>query len=407
MSEKIKFAHLADLHLGSWREKTLHDLNLKTFEIAIDKIIEEKFDFCLFAGDIFNSALPSLDLVEKVVKTLIKLKKSKIPLYVIGGSHDYSLSQKSFIDILETAQVFKDVGKYKKLDKEEIELKFTKDEKTGTILAGILGKKNGLDKNIYNNLNQKFIENNSFSIFMFHTTLNDIKPDFLKNIQTPVTSKYLPEGFNYYAGGHVHSHIYKQLNEKSYLSYPGALFPNNFSELKREIPSFNSCTFNNKNKKLEIKREFIQTYKTKIFSIELNKETPLKAKEKIEKTLFKENIKNKIVLLEIKGIIDGKISEIEISKITQKIYELGALQVLKNTFKLTTTKIKEISIDKNIPTKEIEKKLINQHSTSNNLNQKEIEKIKNLFSLDLEKNIDETNSKFEQRINIAIKKTLE
>lgn len=407
MSNEIKFAHLADLHLGGWREKVLQDLNFKTFEIAINKVIEEKFDFCLFAGDIFNSALPSLDLVEKVVRVLIKLKENNIPLYVIGGSHDYSLSQKSFIDILETAQVFKDVGKYKKLNKDEIELELTQDEKTKTTIGGILGKKNGLDKNIYQNLKEISNKENEFKIFMFHTTLNDIKPDFLKNVQTPVSSTYLPEGFNYYAGGHVHTHIFKQLNKNSYLSYPGPLFPNNFSELKREKPSFNACFFNKETKEFKIERKFIQTYEITKIQIELNEETPIKAKEKIEDKVMKENFESKIVLLEISGVIDGKISEIQISNISQKIYEKGALQVLKNTFKLTTTKLKELSIEKNIPTEKIEKNIICEHSRNNNLDKKKEDKINKIFSLNLEKNIDEKNIEFEKRIILALKKTLE
>ena len=33
------FAHLADLHLGGYRESLLTNLNFKTFQKAIDKIL--------------------------------------------------------------------------------------------------------------------------------------------------------------------------------------------------------------------------------------------------------------------------------------------------------------------------------------------------------------------------------
>ena len=41
----MKFAHLADCHLGSWRQPELRDLNLESFKKAIDISLKENVEF--------------------------------------------------------------------------------------------------------------------------------------------------------------------------------------------------------------------------------------------------------------------------------------------------------------------------------------------------------------------------
>lgn len=407
MSSKIRFAHLADLHLGAFREKRLTDLNFKTFKLAIEKIIEENVDFCLFSGDIFNNAMPPIDLVEKVTIELMKLKVANIPLYVIGGSHDYSNTGKSFLTLLEAAGVFIDVNKFDYVDKDKINLKFTKDNKNPVVIAGVLGKKNGLDKNIYLNLeeNSSLLSENNFNIFMFHTTLGDFKPDFMKNVDCKINSSFLPKGFDYYAGGHVHTYI-----EGSYcggkLSYPGPLFPNNFSELKRETPSFNLCEFDFSSRSTKIKRIFLKTYDMIHVEIDIDNKNPVDAKYDIEKEVNKVlDIENKLVLLEIFGIVDGKVSDIKILDIVNKIYEKGAFHVLKNTYKLTSSQLKIDTIDYE-DEEDIEKIIIEDNIEEGNNRIMEIDIINSLLKLDLSKQESEKVAQYEQRIITSLSKTL-
>ncbi len=406
MKDKIRFAHLADLHLGGWREKTLTNLNFETFCSAIDKVIDEKVDFVLFAGDIFNNALPPIELAEKVARKLMELKKSYIPLYVIGGSHDYSVNQKSFIDLFETTGLFVDVSRYEITGKNEVKLKVFKDEKTGALISGILGKKNGLDKNIYTNLNEDVILEKGFKIFMFHTTLNDIKPDFLENVKSDVKSNFLPKGFDYYAGGHVHAHIMSSYMGKP-LSYPGPLFPNNFTEMKREISSFNLCEYDSLSNETKIKRVFLSTYHKIYFQIKLQKCNPIEARNNIDDRLKDAELVDKIVLLEIEGEIDGKVSDIKINELISDLYRRGAYHVLKNTYKLSSSLIdinKYSQISEDIS--KIQKEIINDILSEDN----DFEKRKhdsNLFlELDFVKKEDEKNSQFEQRIVTSFDKVL-
>jgi len=401
MSNTIRFAHLADLHLGAWREKILTELNFQTFKQAIDKIINQQVDFVLFAGDIFNTPMPSLEIVEKVTKELMRLKHNEIPLYVIGGSHDYSPLGKSFIQLLETAGVFIDVAKWETIDKGQINLILTKDPKTKTILGGVLGKKKGLDKNIYSNLNALEIPKDELSIFMFHCTLNDFKPDFMKTVDVEAKTTYLPKGFKYYAGGHIHTHMQGEYAGEI-LTYPGPLFPNNFRELKLETSSFNLCEYNKETKKINIERIFIQTYDKVHLKIESDKLNPLELQEKINKVVDNSEIEKKIVLLEISGIVEGKISDIKIQNVVSNCYSKGALQVLKNTYKLTSSLVDKSKIDitgKN----NIEETFLKQELFEN---QEQYNILKTLLSLDLSKQEEEKVSDYEKRLSETVEKVL-
>lgn len=405
MEKKIKFVHMADLHLGAFREKKLTDLNFKTFELAILKILEIKPEFVLFSGDIFNNAMPPIELVSKVTLELMKLKENKIPLFVIGGSHDYSNSGKSFLELLEIAGVFVDVSKPKFIDENKVELYLHR--YGNVVISGILGKRCGLDKNIYANLidGQK-LSKDDFNIFMFHTTLNDFKPDFMKMVKTEVTKSYLPSGFDYYAGGHVHTFM-----EGSYgfgkLSYPGPLFPNNFSELKREKPCFNLCEFDFETRDTKIDRMFLELYEKEHVKIGVVEKNPVDLKLIIEEKLSNYDLVNKILLLEIYGIVDGKVSDIGINKIISNLYDNGVLIVLKNTYKLTSKELVAVEIDSTLDSKKIEEEII-MKSFDDEVDYQVLKPyIDNLLDLDLSKNEEEKNAQYEERVSLAMKSSLE
>ena len=96
----MKFAHMADCHIGSWRDPKLRDISTHAFVKAIDMSIKEKVDFILIAGDFFNTSFPRLDNLKSVVTKLRQLKEIGIPVYIVPGSHDYSASGKTILDVL-------------------------------------------------------------------------------------------------------------------------------------------------------------------------------------------------------------------------------------------------------------------------------------------------------------------
>ena len=200
----MKFAHIADCHIGSWRrDKILNSISKKYFIKAIDVMLDEKVDFVLIAGDLFDSAVPNIDSIKVVVEQLKRLKDNNISVYFIAGSHDFSPSGKTMLDVLEKADLGKNVFKYDKID-EKLKLNVFIENKTNTAIVGLLGKKGALEKKLYANLYKDHFKNiDGFKIFMFHSALDELKPSEMKEVEAmPITM--LPEGFDYYAGGHVH-----------------------------------------------------------------------------------------------------------------------------------------------------------------------------------------------------------
>ena len=138
------------------------------------------------------------------------------------------------IDVLQNAGLLTNVCKGN-VDPEtgQLHLQFTVDEKTNVKMTGILGRKGMLDKTYYQNLYLDNLEKEKgYKIFMFHTTLTELKPKHLEMLESQPAS-FLPKGFHYYAGGHIHHPALIELEEYGPLAYTGALFPNNFAELEK------------------------------------------------------------------------------------------------------------------------------------------------------------------------------
>ena len=74
------FSHIADTHLGlvqygsNEREQDVYDV----FNQAIDKSIEDKVDFVIFAGDIFENPKPNGNAILQMANALKRLKENHI-----------------------------------------------------------------------------------------------------------------------------------------------------------------------------------------------------------------------------------------------------------------------------------------------------------------------------------------
>lgn len=378
----MKFAHFADCHIGGWKEDKLRQLGIDTFERAVDYCIKENTAFVLISGDLFNTALPSIELIKEVARILRKLRDNDIEIYIIAGSHDFSPSGKTMLDVLEKADLVRNVNKY-----EDGKLVFTED-KTGVKITGILGLKGGLETENYKNLNKYELETESgYKIFMFHTALNEFKPRDLENVDC-MDAASLPNNFNYYAGGHVH-YIFEKDFGKGKLVYPGALFPNNFKELE-EYKHGGFYLIDDKNgiNYIPIKLKEVLTF---VFSGD-NKEPKILEQEIMDR-LNKENVDDKIIMMRVECILkNGKPSDVDFKKIYSLI-ENKAYFVMKNTNKLTTKELEELNVEAG-NVNEIEEKIIESFKMEFSK-----EQILNFIEvLSLEKMEGEKNFDFESKI---------
>lgn len=402
----MRFAHFADCHLGGWRQPELQNLNLESFKRAIDICIEEKVNFILFSGDLFDSAYPSIEILKETFSEFKKLKEQGIKTYIIAGSHDYSVSGKTFLDVLERAG-FCEICEFEEEIKEGSKFQEGREEENKTItlhpkhfeeilIFGYPGKKSGLE--IPDLKKIKIQESNKFKILMLHTTMESARGTL------PIDSvdiSELPQA-DYYALGHLHLiHEYK-LKDDKYLVYPGPIFPNNFQEL--EQLKHGSFYIVDVNGYVKLTKKDIKIKEVLVINVEI--ENALVATGKIISELEKNDVKNKIILLKVRGELkQGKTSDINFEEIQRKLKEQGAYIFLKNTSKLkaqeteTSVEIKTDDIEK------IEEEILEKYTKENPSKFNSF--LKPLAnSLSLEKQEDEKNSIFESRFLAEMNKIL-
>lgn len=375
----VKFAHMADIHLGGWRQEKMNSLNFEAFQYSIKKAIERKVDFVIIAGDLFDSAYPSIEILKQTFSEFRKLKEAKIPVFLIPGSHDYSVSGKSFLDVLEKAGFCQNVHKSEETEKEILlEPTFY-----GSIaFYGYPGKKSGLEVQ-----DIKKIKLNEapgmMKIVLLHTTLDKVRG--VLPIEC-VKSEDLPQA-DYYALGHIHVDFrYKNM------VYPGPIFPNNFQELE----TLHNGSFYIIDTEDEIPFEKIDVKVREVEPLDIIVKNTRTATEEIIQELQKRRVEGKVVLLRLSGELDNqKISDINFQKIEKFCEDSNAYFTLRNTHDL---KEKQFEMDFEVKDKEnLEGETISKYSEENPSNFNEF--IPSLMqALDIEKQEGETVDSFNQRV---------
>ena len=402
----MKFAHMADCHIGSWRDPKLKDTSTLAFIKAVDKCIKEKVDFILIAGDMFNTSFPRLDNLKTVVTKFKQLKDLNISVYIVPGSHDYSPSGRTILDVLEEAGLFVNVFKGT-VEDGKLKLNFTIDKKTGAKITGMLGKRGTLERLYYEKLITENLEKESgYKIFVFHSGIDELKPKELENIISQPLS-LLPKGFDYYAGGHVHIVDDKKIEGYGTIAYPGPLFPNSFAELEK-LESGGFYIVEDEN----LRWEHIQIYNIEKLQLDCGHKNPEKIKDEILNHFKNKELNNTIVLIRLQGILDsGKPSDIDFREIFAFLYNKSAYFVMKSSHAVMSKEFDEIKTDaRNV--EDIESFLIKEHlgqiKVDNLSVEKEEQLVKSLMeALSAEKQEGETVPDFEKRLKSDISKILE
>ena len=402
----MKFAHLADCHIGSWRDPKLKDVSTIAFNKATDKCVEENVDFILISGDLFNTSLPRIDNLKTVVTILKQLKEKNIPVYVIPGSHDYSPSGKTILDVLEVAGLFTNVVKSEEVDG-KLKLNFTIDKKTGAKITGMLGRKSSLEKSYYQNLILENLEKeDGYKIFMFHSGIDELKPEEMEYVMTQPLS-LLPKNFDYYAGGHMHIIKDTKIDGYGLIAYPGPLFPNSFSELEKLETGGFYIVENNKPR-----FEPVQVFNIHKIIKDCNEKSPEQVYDEINTEIKDKEFNNTLVMIRLFGSLSsGKPYDIDFKDIFTQLYDKSAYFVMKNTNALTSKEFEEIKIDVS-SAEDAEDAIIKEHLGQIKLGDMDTKKeealIKEMMKvLSTEKQEGETNYNFERRIKEEMSKVLD
>ena len=381
----MRFAHLADCHLGSWRQPELQQLNLESFKKALEICIEKKVDFVLISGDLFDSAYPPIEILESAFEQLRKLREEKISCFIIAGSHDYSASGKTFLNVLEKAGFCTNIH-HKEENQGRIFLNPVVFKNVA--LYGYPGKKSGLEVQELKNV--RLQDSPLFKILALHTCIKDAIGSLPID---SINENDLPKA-DYYALGHLHID-YKNKN----LVYAGPTFPNNFQELEElKYGSFyivDTSPFNAE--KIELKLKDVEI-------VDLEITNALTATDKIILELGKRELEDKIVLLKLEGKLkQGKTSDIDIKKI-EDFVKAKAYVLLKSTSKIETEE-PEINIEIE-DVEKLEEEIIKRYTE-----QKKSEFDSLIFplisALSLEKHEAETTLTFNTRLFSELNKILD
>ena len=334
--EIMKFAHIADAHLGAFsKNPKLKELNLKAFEIAIQKSIEEQVDFIIIAGDLFHNPIPDMEIVRRAVEILKNAVDRGIRIYAIYGSHDFSAGSTALLDVLSSTGLFKKVVNYEVYDGKLRILPV--EDPTGVNILGVSGLSSAQEVEYFEHIDRDYLERIEHpKIFVFHTTISELKPSYIPD-RYALPKSLLPQNFDYYAGGHLHERIESDLNG-SPLIYPGALF---------------GATYND----LDILKErgfyIVEDFKPRFVPVEVCKfhKRVVKADgysaEELNKRLLelsKEDYNGQVVILKVKGELSaGKVGEIDFHSIRENIRKT-AIDVLLNTYSLRTKEREKLNV---------------------------------------------------------------
>ncbi len=377
----VKFAHIADCHLGAFgRDPKLREYNLKAFERSIDISIERDVDFIVIAGDLFHNPHPDMDVVNRAVQVLMKARREGIRIYSVYGSHDFNIARASLIDVLESAEVFKKVVNYL-----EGENRLTLEEdRSGVSIAGLSGRKNRADVSYFESIDFSLPEKDDESIFVFHTPIAELKPaEIHEERSVPVSS--LPEGFDYYAGGHIHKKI---VDDERSIYYPGPTFGANYTDLERDERGFFIVD--------DWEIEYVAFEEPKIVLKRIDAEglNVEELEERLE-ALYEREIEGDILLLKVKGTLaQGEPSNIDFNEVKRRLKDQGFETVYLNRRELEGKELERVKV------KEEEEEKMEQRLFEENIDETWARR----FGADLldilktEKEDGETENDYEERI---------
>lgn len=380
----MRFAHTGDCHLGGWRQPELADLNLRSFTHFIDVCLKEKLDFVLIAGDFFDSAYPPIEAIKVAFDQLRRLKEAQIPVFIIAGSHDYSASGKSFIEVLEKAGFVKNAcqaevkGEY---------IYLTPLIYRGVAIYGYPGKRSALEVDDLQRIRLHEAPG-LFSILMLHTALRDA----LGNLPVPAVDQDKLPKVDYMALAHLHVKY-----EKQGRVYCGPLFPNNAAELE-ELGGGSFYIVDTKGK---IERREVRLKDVRIIDLEVTDASTFT--DTVRKALATHEIKDAIVIVRLRGYFEnGLPTDLRLNDVELLARKSGAYAVLKN---MTHLRGAEASLALESGGDELEDALIakfkEEHTSGYNVL---IEPL--LHALGTEKKEEEKAALFEDRLFEEFKKVI-
>lgn len=340
-----RFAHLSDCHLGAQKHPDLRELEFEAFRMALDDALQNDVDFMIIAGDLFHSNIPNMETVKRATLELRRVREAGVPIYVNYGSHDYSPSSTSMIDILESAGVIDKV--VRPIPGKKLGLEFTVDEKTGAKITGLSGRSRTLEAEYFMKLDREALEaEDGFRIFLFHSAITQFKPVDLADMES-VDLNLFPRGFEYYAGGHVHRKGCYIEEGYGPIVYPGTLFGSYAGDLEEnargETRGYYLVEFTDRAREPEFRE--IRPAEFEYIECDVTGKNSQDAYHQIGREIAGHDVTGKVVMLKIRGeLSSGRTSDIDSASIREKLESMGARVVQINRYGLSTREIQKVRV---------------------------------------------------------------
>ena len=309
----FSFVHAADLHLGYSQyglEARRIDFD-NAFKELVDRTIELKPDFMVIAGDLFHQPRPSNVTLENTIRSFKRLKDAGIPVLTVDGSHDSAPNTVTgtILYPLDSAGLIHHLPRHSGACWRKPDCCY------------VYGIPNFHNKHKAQEALPKFIAENSpapidglFNIFVFHGALDlpNVTPPY---IEAEFAPDQLPDGFNYYAGGHVHERFLGTFKTGT-LAYSGCTETTDYREAKNQKGVLHVTVDEKGHKNIE----YIELTSTRRFII-LEQDFPCVSSEKITDLAtrqVKENDEEGAIIIPIlRGTlpVEASRAEIDIGKI--------------------------------------------------------------------------------------------
>lgn len=200
----FSFVHTADLHLGyeQYNLDARREDFYRAFQEVVEKAIELKPDFMIISGDLFQHARPSNSTLENAISSFRRLKEAGITVLAVDGSHDAApnVITGTILNPLDKAGLIHYLPRH--------EGACWRNESCYVYgIPNFRTRRKAEDQlpSLYE-IKKPSPNPASFNIFVFHMAL--AVPTVMRKhprMEAEASPDFIPDGFNYYAGGHIHS----------------------------------------------------------------------------------------------------------------------------------------------------------------------------------------------------------
>jgi DNA repair exonuclease SbcCD nuclease subunit len=197
----IRFFHIADLHLDSpfkgvtsmpeHQLKTLRESTFHAFHKFIKHTIQEKPDFVLIVGDIYDGEDRSLRAQHKFQKGMEELNHHNIPVFLCHGNHDHLGGKWTRFQLPSNVHVFQ-----MKTEKAFIQI-----GNQDVYISGFSYKERHVKESMISSY-EEATQTDAIYIGMLHGSLAG---DASHDVYAPFTKdELISKNYDYWALGHIH-----------------------------------------------------------------------------------------------------------------------------------------------------------------------------------------------------------